>query len=118
MPDGVIGPIVNDEYGDVYGLMYAIKGDGIGHAELSDVAEDIKRRMLKVPMVKKIDVIGKQAKRVYVEFSPPRASRPRWASPRWPSPTASRARIRCCLRARSTPAATASWCVLVASSPA
>lgn len=69
LPDGVIGPIVNDEYGDVYGLMYAVKGDGIGHAELSDAAEDIKRSMLKVPMVKKIDVIGKQAKRVYVEFS-------------------------------------------------
>ncbi|MGO4312465.1 efflux RND transporter permease subunit [Pseudomonas sp. KB_15] len=69
MPDGVIGPILNDEYGDVYGLMYAVKGDGIGHAELSDAAEDIKRQMLKVPMVKKIDLIGKQAKRVYVEFS-------------------------------------------------
>ncbi|EJN29011.1 cation/multidrug efflux pump [Pseudomonas sp. GM79] len=69
LPDGVIGPIVNDEYGDVYGLMYAVKGDGVGHADLSDAAEDIKRRMLKVPMVKKIDVIGKQAKRVYVEFS-------------------------------------------------
>jgi multidrug efflux pump subunit AcrB len=69
LPDGVIGPIVNDEYGDVYGLMYAVKGDGIGHADLSDAAEDIKRQMLKVPMVKKIDLIGKQAKRVYVEFS-------------------------------------------------
>ncbi|MFJ2363290.1 efflux RND transporter permease subunit [Pseudomonas sp. NPDC087697] len=69
LPDGVIGPIVNDEYGDVYGLMYAVKGDGVGHADLSDAAEDIKRRMLKVPMVKKIDVIGKQAKRIYVEFS-------------------------------------------------
>ncbi|AOE85208.1 efflux RND transporter permease subunit [Pseudomonas sp. TCU-HL1] len=69
LPDGVIGPIVNDEYGDVYGLMYAVKGDGIGHADLSDAAEDIKRRMLKVPMVKKIDVVGKQAERVYVEFS-------------------------------------------------
>ena len=69
MPDGVIGPILNDEYGDVYGLMYAVKGDGVGHADLSDAAEDIKRRMLKVPMVKKIDVIGKQAERVYVEFS-------------------------------------------------
>lgn len=69
MPDGVIGPILNDEYGDVYGLMYAVKGDGVGHADLSDAAEDIKRRMLKVPMVKKIDVIGKQAKRIYVEFS-------------------------------------------------
>ena len=69
LPDGVIGPIVNDEYGDVYGLMYAVKGDGIGHADLSDAAEGIKRQMLKVPMVKKIDLIGKQAKRVYVEFS-------------------------------------------------
>jgi multidrug efflux pump subunit AcrB len=69
MPDGVIGPILNDEYGDVYGLMYAVKGDGIDHAELSDAAEGIKRQMLKVPMVKKIDLIGKQAKRVYVEFS-------------------------------------------------
>ena len=49
--------------------MYAVKGDGINHADLSDAAEDIKRRMLKVPMVKKVDVIGKQAKRVYIEFS-------------------------------------------------
>jgi multidrug efflux pump subunit AcrB len=69
LPDGVIGPIVNDEYGDVYGLMYAVKGDGISHADQTDAAEDIKRRMLKVPMVKKVDVIGKQAKRIYVEFS-------------------------------------------------
>jgi multidrug efflux pump subunit AcrB len=69
LPEGVVGPIVNDEYGDVYGLMYAVKGDGIDLADLSDAAEDIKRRMLKVPMVKKIDVVGKQAERVYVEFS-------------------------------------------------
>ena len=69
MPDGVVGPILNDEYGDVYGLMYAVKGDGVDQAELSDAAEDIKRQMLKVPMVKKIDLIGKQAKRIYVEFS-------------------------------------------------
>jgi hypothetical protein len=76
LPEGVIGPIVNDEYGDVYGLMYAVKGDGVNHADLTDAAEDIKRRMLQVPMVKKVDVIGKQAKRIYVEFSherwPPR----------------------------------------------
>ena len=69
LPEGVIGPIFNDEYGDVYGLLYAVKGDGIGHAELSDIAEDIKRRLLKVPMVKKVDIYGKQAKKVYVEFS-------------------------------------------------
>jgi len=69
LPEGVIGPIFNDEYGDVAGLLYAVKGDGIGQGELSDIAEVIKRRLLKVPMVKKVDIYGKQAKKVYVEFS-------------------------------------------------
>src|SRR5215468_5687853 len=67
--EGVVGPIFNDEYGDVTGLLYAVKGDGISQWELSDIAEDIKRRLLKVPMVKKVDIYGKQAKKVYVEFS-------------------------------------------------
>ena len=69
LPEGVVGPIFNDEYGDVSGIMYALKGEGIGHAELSDEAEIIKRRLLKVPMVKKVEIYGKQAKKVYVEFS-------------------------------------------------
>src|SRR5579871_544544 len=69
LPEGVIGPLFNDEYGDVYGLMYAVKGDGVSLGELSDVSEDIKRRLLKVPMVKKVDIYGKQDKKVYVEFS-------------------------------------------------
>ena len=69
LPDGVIGPIFNDEYGDVTGLLYAVKGDGISQWELSDLAEDVKRRLLKVPMVKKVEIFGKQAKKVYVEFS-------------------------------------------------
>lgn len=69
LPEGVIGPIFNDEYGDVYGLLYAVKGDGVGQADLCDIAEDVKRRLLKVPMVKKVDVLGKQAKKVYLEFS-------------------------------------------------
>jgi len=69
LPQGVIGPIFNDEYGDVYGLMYAVKGDGFDLAELSDQAEVVKRRLLKVPMVKKVDVLGKQGERIYIEFS-------------------------------------------------
>lgn len=69
MPDGVIGPVFNDEYGDVYSLMYAVKGDGIGMGELADRAEEVKRSLLKVPMVKKIDLLGKQAERIYIEFS-------------------------------------------------
>ena len=61
LPEGVVGPVFNDEYGDVYGLLYAVKGDGIGLDELADVAEDVKRRLLKMPKVKKVDVLGKQA---------------------------------------------------------
>ena len=69
LPEGVVGPIFNDEFGDVYSLLYAVKGDGIGHAELSDVSEDIKRRLLKAPYVKKVDLLGKQEQKVFVEFS-------------------------------------------------
>ncbi|MGO4392984.1 efflux RND transporter permease subunit [Variovorax sp. M-6] len=69
LPDGVVGPIFNDEFGDVYSLLYAVKGDGIGHAELSDITEDVKRRLLKAPYVKKVDLLGKQDQKVYVEFS-------------------------------------------------
>jgi len=69
LPEGVVGPLFNDEFGDVYGLMYAVKGEGISMADLADSAEEIKRSLLKVPMVKKIDIYGKQAERIYVEFS-------------------------------------------------
>ncbi|MBW8311749.1 MAG: efflux RND transporter permease subunit [Rhizobium sp.] len=69
LPEGVIGPLVNDEYGDVYSLMYAVKGDGFGIGELSDVAEEVRLRLLHVPMVKKVDILGEQPERVYVEFS-------------------------------------------------
>jgi multidrug efflux pump subunit AcrB len=69
LPEGVVGPVFNDEFGDVYSLMYAVKGDGYDLAAMSNTAEIVKRRLLHVPMVKKIDVIGKQSERVYVEFS-------------------------------------------------
>ncbi|AHE49480.1 acriflavin resistance protein [Aeromonas hydrophila 4AK4] len=69
LPEGVVGPIFNDEFGDVYGLMYAIKGDGVSLADLADQGETIKRRLLKVPMVKKVDLLGKQTEKVHIEFS-------------------------------------------------
>ena len=94
LPEGVIGPIFNDEYGDVYGLLYAVKGDGIGHAELSDIAEDIKRRLLKVPMVKKVDIYGKQAEEGLRRVLARAAGRARHhAAAR--SPRACRARTAC-----------------------
>ena len=109
LPEGVIGPIFNDEYGDVYGLLYAVKGDGIGHAELSDVAEDIKRRLLKVPMVKKVDIYGKQAKKVYVEFSHQRLAA-LGITPLHDRREPAATRTACSPPARSTRAATACSC--------
>ena len=77
LPEGVIGPIFNDEYGDVTGCFMPSRATASSQWELSDIAEDIKRRLLKVPMVKKVDIYGKQAKKVYVEFSQRAARRAR-----------------------------------------
>src|SRR5689334_5577651 len=52
LPPGVMGPVFNDEYGDVYSLMYAIKGDGVDLSGMSDASEIVKRRLLQVPGVK------------------------------------------------------------------
>ena len=93
----------NDEYGDVYGLIYAVKGDGIGHADLSDIAEDIKRRLLKVPMVKKVDLYrqaGRTHLRRVLARAPGRAGHHAAGDRREPDA----ARTRCCPPARSTPA--------------
>ena len=69
LPEGVIGPIFNDEYGDVYGLLYAVKGDGVGHRRT------VRRgRRHQAPAAEGADGqegrhLGKQAEQVYVEFS-------------------------------------------------
>ena len=89
--------------------MYAVKGDGIGHAELSDIAEDIKRRLLKVPMVKKVDLLGKQAEarlRRVLARAPGRARHHAAGDRREPEePERDAAR-----RLDRHPQATASWC--------
>lgn len=69
MPQGVIGPYVNDEYGDVYSAIYAIHGDDFTYADLKRLAEDARRRLLQIPGVEKVDIIGEQDERIYVEFS-------------------------------------------------
>ena len=84
---------------------------------LSDIAEDVKRRLLKVPMVKKIDIYGKQAKKVYVEFSNERLA----ALGITPLQIAESLRNQnsvCRKRLRSTRTATACWCASAASSTA
>jgi multidrug efflux pump len=69
LPDGVQGPFFNDEFGDVYGLVYAVEGDGFTLPELRHVAEDVRERLLTVPGIGKIQLLGQQDERIYVEFS-------------------------------------------------
>ncbi|MBV8565536.1 MAG: efflux RND transporter permease subunit, partial [Methylobacteriaceae bacterium] len=69
LPDGVVGPNVNDEYGDVDSLLYALTADGADYAQLKRVAEAMRQQLLKVPDVVKVDLYGTQDEKIYVEFS-------------------------------------------------
>ncbi|VTZ52056.1 Multidrug efflux pump subunit AcrB [Methylocella tundrae] len=69
LPAGVVGPGFNDDFGDTYGLIYAFTADGFTHRELRDYVEDIRSRLLQVPDVSKIDILGAQDEQIFVEFS-------------------------------------------------
>lgn len=69
MPPGVIGPAINDEFSDVYSLIWSVRGDGFSLADLNREAERIKLALVAVPMVSKVDVLGKQPEKVFVEIS-------------------------------------------------
>jgi multidrug efflux pump subunit AcrB len=69
LPRGVIGPLVNDEYSDVTFALYALKAKGEPHRTLVRDAEVLRQRLLHVPGVKKVNIIGEQAERIFVEFS-------------------------------------------------
>jgi len=69
LPRGVIGPMANDEYADVTFALYALKAKGEPHRQLVRDAETMRQRLLRVPGVKKVNIIGEQAERIFVEFS-------------------------------------------------
>lgn len=69
LPKGVIGPILNDEYSDVYFALYALKARGLPHRELVLMAEDIRQQLLSVSGVEKVNILGEQEQRIYVEIS-------------------------------------------------
>ena len=69
LPQGTFGPFYNDEFGDVYGNIYAFTADGFSYAELKDYVEEVRKAVLRVPNVSKADIIGAQGEKVYVEIS-------------------------------------------------
>ena len=69
LPEGVQGPSFNDEFGDTYSLIFALTSDGFGKRELRDYAERVRAELLGVPDVAKIDLLGTQDEKIYLEFS-------------------------------------------------
>jgi multidrug efflux pump len=69
LPAGVQGPFFNDDFGDVYGVIYALSADGFSYAELKTFADDARQTLLRVPDVAKVELFGVQDEKVYVEVS-------------------------------------------------
>ncbi|MBN3137976.1 efflux RND transporter permease subunit [Pectobacterium punjabense] len=69
LPSGVIGPMVNDEFSDVTFALFALKAKGEPQRLLVRDAESLRQRLLHVPGVKKVNIIGEQAERIFVSFS-------------------------------------------------
>ena len=69
LPQGVIGPFFNDEFGDTYGSIFALSGDGFTPAEMRDYADFVRQQLLKVAGVAKVEQFGVQDEKVYIEFS-------------------------------------------------
>src|SRR5258707_2565310 len=69
LPQGIVGPFFNDEFGDTYGVIYAFTADGFTHRELRDYVESVRTRLLAINDVSKIDIFGAQDEKVYIEFS-------------------------------------------------
>ncbi|MDQ7989799.1 MAG: efflux RND transporter permease subunit [Candidatus Dactylopiibacterium sp.] len=70
LPTGVSGPFFNDEFGDTFGNIFALTGDGLSYSELKRYAEAIRQELLSLPDVGKVTFFGEQQQRVYIEFSP------------------------------------------------
>lgn len=69
LPAGVIGPMINDEFSDVTFALFALKAKGEPQRQLVRDAEGLRQQLLHVPGVKKVNIIGEQAERIYISFS-------------------------------------------------
>ncbi|HSO41721.1 MAG TPA: efflux RND transporter permease subunit, partial [Rhodospirillales bacterium] len=69
LPQGIVGPGFNDEFGDTFGIIYGFTADGFTHRALRDYVEDVRSRLLLVPDVSKIEIMGAQDERIFVDFS-------------------------------------------------
>jgi len=68
LPQGVVGPFFNDDFGDVYGVIYAIEAQGFSMAEIRDIADEVRQQLLRVTDVYKVELFGTQDEKIYIEI--------------------------------------------------
>jgi multidrug efflux pump len=69
LPDGIRGPFVNDDFGDVFGTILTITGEGFTYTELKDIADEVRDELLLIDEVAKVEIYGAQEERIFVEYS-------------------------------------------------
>ena len=74
LPQGTLGPFFNDDFGDVYGVIYALESDGFSSAEVKAIADNVRQELLRVRDVNKVELFGVQDEKVYLEVSQRRLS--------------------------------------------
>ncbi|NIS10089.1 MAG: efflux RND transporter permease subunit [Candidatus Dadabacteria bacterium] len=74
LPDDANKPVVNDEFGDVFGIIVTIIGEGFSYRELKDVADDVRDELLLIDMAAKVEIYGAQEERIFVEYNNARLS--------------------------------------------
>ena len=68
LPEDIQGPFVDDEFGDVYPILFSMTGDGFSYMELKDIADDLRDELLRIKSVAKVDIMGAQEERLFVEY--------------------------------------------------
>lgn len=68
LPEGIIGPIVNDEFGDVFGIVIALTAEGYSYSEMESIADDVRDDLLGLADAAKVDLYGIQEERIFVEY--------------------------------------------------
>ena len=69
LPRGALGPFINDEFGDTFGTIYAFTADGFSYAQMKDYAEAARKELLRIPNIAKVELLGEQPEKVYIEIS-------------------------------------------------
>ena len=68
LPESIVGPTINDEFGDVFGSIIAVTGDGFDYRSLREIADAVRNELLFIPEAAKVDIVGAQEERVFVEY--------------------------------------------------